>query len=388
MSTLECYVPGVYSHGDCTKIVENISIYSALSRENYLSQENYQTLCYICAMVDDWEVQGIYSEPMVWIGIYISVASLLCILAMVADLLHGFRNNKLWFPCKYFSLNAASITVITVAIKLPVDLSSEMPSYMDQAAKLGSLAFMCSMMANFMPSLAAMDNKTLLANIIGLSILVITIIVNVFIDIYTGLIKHIKFNLLSVYSPSFDCVTVACIYVAMILLLLIVMISSSLTIPASKEILEAKYQTTNKNSLPDQNLRHTQMSKVEKLKQHVRRYWVMAETAKEIVREINGSINGEIVENTPKELIAANSMYRVTETILFRYESDTEQINEEQLFALLIEKREASVKDAAKLLGKTAKIIESLETCDLPSMDPDKMAYIDEWRLYLKQSIP
>ncbi|KAL8189203.1 hypothetical protein R6Q57_028769 [Mikania cordata] len=764
MSTLECYVPGVYSHGDCTNIVENITAYATLS------QENYQTLCYICSMVDDWEIQGIYSEPMVWIGIYIAVASLLCILAMVADLLHGFRNNKLWFPCKYFSLNAASITVITVAMKLPVDLSSEMPSYMDQAAKLGSLAFMCSMMANFMPSLAAMDNKTLLANIIGLSILVITIIVNVFIDIYTGLIKHIKFNLLSVYSPSFDCVTVACIYVAMILLLLTVMISSSLTIPASKEILEAKYQTTNKTSLADQNLRHTQMSKVEKLRQHVRRYWVMAETgspqfvmasnplstasgvicvivlilnllvvfevpygyhgeekvygsaykwsilcilivqaigvlvgaiapifrcysvlsfklaikwnrthlmvfkvekywtqklyewerspihilsssrfktiaynlksvilslcirlqkimvilckvisliptaivvyclycwkslkarqitpsavsktdntdeelcnyvlqiqdeveltertlmrisnsmnsfilkvekeqnkdlfqllkksngfkgvenfdmghaqplvfvelvnswslpvitltciavalpnihedmiqsllrsiseglsythlvedslnreneyvslrratiilwnevehkckwlgkalekkafrgktptqilkwfsdgAKEIVREINGSINGEIVENTPKELIAANSMYRITETILFRYESNTEQINEEQLFALLngmiadilsacftniprvitlkciesvIEKREASVKDAAKLLGKTAKIIESLETCDLPSMDPDKMAYIDEWRLYLKQSIP
>ncbi|KAJ0744428.1 hypothetical protein HanPI659440_Chr10g0387471 [Helianthus annuus] len=75
----------------------------------------------ICSIVDSWEVQGKYSEPMVLIGIYIATASLLCILAMAADLLQGFRNNKLWFPCKYFSLNAASITVITVAMKLPVD---------------------------------------------------------------------------------------------------------------------------------------------------------------------------------------------------------------------------------------------------------------------------
>ncbi|XP_071695598.1 uncharacterized protein [Rutidosis leptorrhynchoides] len=54
----------------------------------------------------------------------------------------------------------------------------------------------------------------------------------------------------------------------------------------------------------------------------------------------------------------------------------------------VIEKREASVKVAAKLLGKTVKILQNLETCELPSMDPDKMAYIDEWRNYLKQSIP
>ncbi|KAI3803560.1 hypothetical protein L1987_31716 [Smallanthus sonchifolius] len=765
MSTLEYYVPGVYSHGDCVKIVETI--------EFYVSQEQSQTLRYICSMVDDWEVQNTYSEPMVWIGIYIAIASLVCIIAMAADLLRGFRNKKLWFPCKYFTLNAASITVITVAMKLPVDLSSEMLSYMDQAAKLGGLAFMCTMMANFMPSLAAMDNKTLLANIIGLSILVITMIVNIFIQIKTGVIKHISFNLLNVYSSSFDCVMVAYIYMAMIILLLMVMISSSLTIPASKEILEVKYQTTNKASLSDLHLQHSQMSKVEKLRQHVRRNWVMTETgspqfvmasnplsiasgvicvivlvlnllvvfevpygyhgeqkvygsaykwsilfivitqsigvlvatiapmfrcfsvlnfklatkwnmthlmvfkvekywtqklcewerspihflssnrsrtliynlksviislcirlqkvivilckvisliptiipifavyclycwkslearlvnlpvisrtddideglsnyvlqihdeaefaektltrisnslnsiilkaekeqnkellellekstgfkgvenfdtdhvqcllsvelvnswslpivtltgiivslpnirkdtiksllrsvgeglsythlveeslnceneyvnirkatiilwnevehkrkwldealekdafrgktateilkwfsdrAKEIVREINEGISGETLENAPKELIAANSMYRIANTILLRDESNTEQINEEHLFALLsgmiadifsacftnlplvitvkchesvIEKRELSVKAAAKLLGKTTKIIERLETCELPSMDPDKISYVDEWRLYLKRSIP
>lgn len=48
----------------------------------------------------------------------------------------------------------------------------------------------------------------------------------------------------------------------------------------------------------------------------------------------------------------------------------------------MIEKREASVRVAAKLLGKTIKIIEQLETLELPSMDDDKMAYIDEWHLH------
>ncbi|KAL7594885.1 hypothetical protein Lser_V15G28893 [Lactuca serriola] len=36
-----------------------------------------------------------FSEPMTWIGIYIAFASLLCILAMAADLIHGLRHRKL-----------------------------------------------------------------------------------------------------------------------------------------------------------------------------------------------------------------------------------------------------------------------------------------------------
>ncbi|KAK1433081.1 hypothetical protein QVD17_09987 [Tagetes erecta] len=63
-----------------------------------------------------------FSEPMLLIGIYIAFASLLCTLAMVADLVHAIRARKLWFPCKYFTLNAASLFVIAVAIKLPMDL--------------------------------------------------------------------------------------------------------------------------------------------------------------------------------------------------------------------------------------------------------------------------
>nr|GEW46439.1 phosphoglucosamine mutase [Tanacetum cinerariifolium] len=194
---------------------------------------------------------------------------------MAADLLHGLRNKKFWFPCKFFTLNAASVTVITVAMKLPVDLTSEMPGRMDQAAKIGSLAFMCTIMVNLMPSLASMDNKTLLANVAGLSILVITVIVNVIIQIRTHIIDSNIFLYPSQYTFNITSKMVACIYAAMILLLLIITISSSLTIPTSKEILEFKYQGTSKASSTDQQL--TQMSKVEKLRQHIRRFWVMAE---------------------------------------------------------------------------------------------------------------
>ncbi|KAM0027141.1 hypothetical protein Hdeb2414_s0020g00566041 [Helianthus debilis subsp. tardiflorus] len=134
------------------------------------------------------EMEDKYSSPMVLIGIYISVASAICILAMALDLLNGFRIKKFWFPTKYFSLNAASITVIAVAMKLPVDLTSPMRGTVDQTGKLGSLAFMCTMMSNLMPSLASMDNKSLLANITALSILVITVIVNSFIQIRTHVI--------------------------------------------------------------------------------------------------------------------------------------------------------------------------------------------------------
>ncbi|KAK9063264.1 hypothetical protein SSX86_017134 [Deinandra increscens subsp. villosa] len=123
---------------------------------------------------------------MMWIGIYIAVASLFCILPMVADLLHGLKNKQLWFPCKYFTLNAASLTVIAVAMKLPVDLSNSMPNDIDQAAKFGSMAFMCAMMANLLPSLATMEGKELLTNLIALDILVITLVVNVCIQIETG----------------------------------------------------------------------------------------------------------------------------------------------------------------------------------------------------------
>ncbi|KAL6517931.1 hypothetical protein OROMI_033632 [Orobanche minor] len=233
-----------------------------------------------CMVEDFVRAQDGYSRPMVWIGIYIAIASLFCILGMGADLLHGFRKRKFWIPCKYFSLNTVSITLIAIAMKLPVDLGNPMLGDIDQLAKVGSMAFMCTMMANFMPSLAAMDGKALLANVIGLAILVITIVVNIYIEIQTGVIRSDSFTFsitkYTILDPHF--MVVSHIYAALMLFLLLMLISSVIMIPTTKQILEFKYQTNNKATSNDQLHQHTQMLTHAKLKQHVGRYWVMAET--------------------------------------------------------------------------------------------------------------
>ncbi|XP_076892804.1 uncharacterized protein LOC143544629 [Bidens hawaiensis] len=199
-----------------------------------------------------------FSKPLVWIGIYIALASLCCILAMAADILHGLRSRKLWFPCKYFTINAASLSVIAVAMKLPVDLSGLFPGEVDQMAKLGSVAFMCTMMANLLPCLATMDDNAMLANIIALGVMVITLVVNVCIQIRTGVIPHS---------------IIASIYVAMLLLLLILHVSSSLAILKSKQILEPKYQ---QRHYKEASTLTGELLTVEKLREHVSKYWIMA----------------------------------------------------------------------------------------------------------------
>ncbi|XP_076927486.1 uncharacterized protein LOC143591056 [Bidens hawaiensis] len=235
--------------------------------------------------------QNRFSKPMLWIGIYIALASLVCTLAMVADLVHGIRNRKLWFPCKYFTLNAASLSVIAVTIKLPMDLNNSMSGRMDLDAKVGSLAFMCTMMANTLPSLATMDNKELLTNIIALGVLVITLVVNVCIQINTGLLSlnHHEERLDSneeakdqspyMYAYAHRYGIVATVYVGFLLMLLIIYVCSSIAILKSKQILNSKYQGAHETTLNDVQSDTTGILTVDKLKQYVRNYWIMAGTS-------------------------------------------------------------------------------------------------------------
>ncbi|KAI8531060.1 hypothetical protein RHMOL_Rhmol11G0108100 [Rhododendron molle] len=67
-----------------------------------------------------------FDAPMPWIGVYIAAASLVCSVAMAGDVINGIRQKKLWFPCKFFTMSAASLTVLAVATKLPVDLTTVM----------------------------------------------------------------------------------------------------------------------------------------------------------------------------------------------------------------------------------------------------------------------
>ncbi|XP_071704390.1 uncharacterized protein [Rutidosis leptorrhynchoides] len=264
-----------------TQLVDRLKSYSNIPEDLISSLLKYNST------IDQSSQQNMFSKPIPWIGLYIASASMLCILAMVADLIHGVRNRKLWFANKYFRLNAASLSVIAVAMKLPVDLSSIMPGVVDKNVKLVSMAFMSTMMANLLTSLATMTNKELVANIIGLGILVITMVVNVCIQIGTGLLPHShydqhskathsysdtiqqsfkSFKSIGIYAPNF---------VVILLLLFVIHTCSALAIITCKQILESKYQEVHESSLMDERQGPLH---VEKLKRQVCKYWTMAET--------------------------------------------------------------------------------------------------------------
>ncbi|KAJ0914567.1 hypothetical protein HanPSC8_Chr06g0240061 [Helianthus annuus] len=205
------------------------------------------------------------------IGLYIVTASTLCIVAIILELtFNTVTMKKFWVPVKFFSLNAASLTLIAVAMKLPMDLTTPMSSEVDQVAKVGSLGFLCVMMSVSMPSLASLDNKSLFANVMGLSIFVITLIVDVGIQIQTQVIRRESVHPF-VMSPFMA----ACIYMGMLLYLLVIYISSALTIPTLKKLVELKYQEI----LNDQNLQGNPILNVEELRQLLKRHCIMAMTS-------------------------------------------------------------------------------------------------------------
>lgn len=125
---------------------------------------------------------------MPWVGLYVAVASSACSLAMAADAFLCIRGKKLWFPCRFFSLNATSLTLLGIATKLPVDLNSSMPRRHDQLSKLSSTVLVCAAMGNLMPSLGSMGDSEMAVNLLALAILVVTVVANVGIQMGTGVI--------------------------------------------------------------------------------------------------------------------------------------------------------------------------------------------------------
>ncbi|XP_059460530.1 uncharacterized protein LOC132189762 [Corylus avellana] len=197
-----------------------------------------------------------FSQPMPWIGIYVAAASLACLIGMAADAIHGIRNRKFWFPCKFSSLNATSLTLLAVAIKLSVDLNTSMPGRHDQLAKLSSTVFMCTVMGNSMPSLATMENKDMFMNIIALGILVITVIVNICIQLSTGVIYIFWEEHASILF--------------IMLVLLLILSFSALTVPTTKQYLEHKYNKKYELALKE--------GSNDNLRGDIMKYWMMAHT--------------------------------------------------------------------------------------------------------------
>lgn len=165
---------------------------------------------------------------MLWIGVYVAVLYLVGSLAIADDALQGFYHRKLWLPCKFFTLNAASLTLLAVAMKLPLDLTSPMPGCVDQLVRLSIGASLCTAMGNFMPPQGTMDEEELGKNIMALGILVTTMLVNVCIQLYTGLISGFVLEHVVV--------------VVSMLILLALLSFLALTVPISTRMLELKFR--------------------------------------------------------------------------------------------------------------------------------------------------
>ncbi|XXG75880.1 hypothetical protein AAC387_Pa08g0355 [Persea americana] len=208
-----------------------------------------------------------FSEPMPWIGLYVALGSLLCFLAMAADAYSGIRRGKLWFPCRYFSINAASLTLLSIITKLPADLNTSMPSRQDQLTKLSSTVLLCTVMSNFMPSLGKMEDSELLTNIVALAILVVTITVNVGIQMGTGVIYA--------FIPEHA------VIMLFMLLLLVLLAFSALTVPTTKKILQHGYKLKYQQASGGRCYEAVKADRfsVTKLKEDVKKYWMMAHTS-------------------------------------------------------------------------------------------------------------
>ncbi|KAL1568216.1 hypothetical protein AAHA92_03612 [Salvia divinorum] len=206
--------------------------------------------------------------PMPLIGMYVALASLACSLAIAADLVHGFRSKKLWFPSNYFSLNATTLALLAVALKLPVDLTTNMTAAIDRFAKISSLALTSTAIANFVPSLGSMTDRDILVNVAALSILIFTVAADFCIQII-GTWSCLDHRLL---LPE------EILALGLMLLLVLVLVSTAIMALTAKKCLETKYQEKHNLSARDEYSDREEVV-VGKLMNLVKKYWVMAETS-------------------------------------------------------------------------------------------------------------
>ncbi|KAI3731346.1 hypothetical protein L1987_62534 [Smallanthus sonchifolius] len=187
-----------------------------------------------------------------WVGLYTAAASLICTLAMAADVIRAFWQWKMWFPNRFFTLNATTITLIAIAMKLPMDLATEMHDEV-QTTKMFSMAFLVTMLANFLPSLGLMDGRELLMNMVALGILMITIVVNIGIQLDTLLFFNVASPLIfSILWPF----------------------SVAMTVSTTRKKLEHRY----KESQPLVSCHQEKSFSYKEHKLYVKKYWMMAET--------------------------------------------------------------------------------------------------------------
>ncbi|KAL7618590.1 hypothetical protein Lser_V15G01833 [Lactuca serriola] len=196
-------------------------------------------------------------DAMSWVGLYICLASLVCTLAMVADVFRGFGQWKLWFPCRFFTINAASITLIAITTKLLVDLSTNVSDNHENIAKCVSIMFLITMLANFLPSLGLMNDKELLLNTVALCILILTINVNMWIQVIVAQSSLVSWTT-----------------IFLLILLIPWPFSVALTGSASRRALQQRYKELHSLASNGQEIKFSSKG----LKRYVKQYWMMADT--------------------------------------------------------------------------------------------------------------
>ncbi|KAK6148362.1 hypothetical protein DH2020_019274 [Rehmannia glutinosa] len=245
------------------------------------------------------DVEKQLEAPMPWIGMYVAAASLICTLAMAADTFNGFRRKKYWFPSKFFSLNAMSLTLLAVAMKLPVDLTTRMFAPTDRLAKVSTLAFMSTAMGNFMTCLGSMEDREILMNTTALGVLVVTVVVNICVQIiqmrdFLGGRKMFAEEIITS---------------VLMLLSLVMVASSAIMVPATKRYLESKYHEMLKMASDEQFLESEEGNCMfDKLRLMITKYWVMAETSCPqfvIARSVTCTASGVICLLTALVLVQA-----------------------------------------------------------------------------------
>ncbi|CAA7403580.1 unnamed protein product [Spirodela intermedia] len=214
----------------------------------------------VCATAGGDLIDDQYAKPLPWIGLYIAAASLLCAASMAYDAYSGFRRLKLWVPCRLFSLNATTLTVLGVAAKLPMDLNTAMPHATDQLTKLSGTVLLCTAMGNFIPSLGSMNKSEILSNVLALAILVVTVVVNICIQMGTGVIYA--------FLPEHAVVVVA------MMILLLIFVSSAVSVPTTKDHLEKLYD----RKYEEVSFDPAKGDGLAALKMCVKKYWLMAHT--------------------------------------------------------------------------------------------------------------
>ncbi|KAK9122575.1 hypothetical protein Sjap_012177 [Stephania japonica] len=106
---------------------------------------------------------------------------------MLCDVYFAIRRKARYIPCRLFSFNSFTLTLLAIAAKLPVDLTTNMPSARDQLSKLTGTAMICICIGFMAPSLAN-SKRGRQSEQASIGLFVVTVIVNMCIEMRTGVI--------------------------------------------------------------------------------------------------------------------------------------------------------------------------------------------------------